>query len=1099
MRGRLEANHTDVIFSHRAALSSFEGPPYATGMPACPNCGTENPPQARFCMNCAVGLAGPTAPREVRKTVTVVFSDVSGSTTLGERIDPESLRRVMGRFFDEMHRVLSRHGGTVEKFIGDAVMAVFGIPVLHEDDALRAVRAAWEMRDALTRLNQELERDWGVTLAARTGVNTGEVVAGDPAAGQRLVTGDAVNVAARLEQAARSGEILLGEQTHRLVRDAVDAEPIAPLPLKGKSAPVAAYRLLEIRPGAEAHERRLDSPMVGRDGQVAMLIQAFRASVSNRACHLFTVLGSAGVGKSRLVLEFLHTVSGEAQVLRGRCLSYGEGITFWPVAEVVKATAGITEQSTPDDIRAGLVAILGVVPDSGALADRLTELLGVGDSVASPEEAFWAVRRLLEALAARRPLVVVFDDIHWAEPTFLDLIEHVADWTKDSPLLLVCSARPDLLDHRPGWGGGKFNATSILLEPLGAEDSERLIDNLVGAAELPTQVKRRIVEAAEGTPLFVEEMLSMLIDDGLLRRDDGHWIPAGDLATVDVPPTIHALLAARLDRLQQEERAVVECGSVEGKVFHRGALAELAPEGARSNLRSHLLTLTRRELIRPERADLAGEEAFRFRHQLIRDAAYQGMPKERRAELHERFAAWLEGSAGTLASEYEEIVGYHLEQTYRYRAELGPTDEEDLEVARRAALHLATAGRRAHGRGDLPAAVNLLERGRGLLPLGDRERMEMALPLSDALFDLGEFERCEALVAEAIDEADRSGERRLQMHLQVVQIRMRSQWNPEGFVQEAEEVGRGAIAMFEEAGDDLGLARAWSLLAARLHMLGHAEGVEEAIERVAEYARRAGDRVMERQALQRLAGALFWGPTPVEQGSRRLERMLRDVEGDRMNEARIKRSLAGFLAMQGRFDEGRRLLAECRATFEELGVRFAVLNQSFFTGTLELLAGDSAAAEAALRESCEALQAMGDRSSLCSLAAFLAEALYLQGNDEEAWHFTRVADQAAGEEDLEAQWGWRSVRAKILARRGQWAEAEALVQEAVRFIERTGEIDHKGDAHRDLAEVLRLAGKDSEAADALKRAIEWYEAKGNVVSVSKARAQLEHLDTTAAD
>ncbi len=534
-------------------------------------------------MSCAapLGEAPEGVPREVRKTVTVVFADVTGSTALGERLDPESMRQIMTRYFEEMRTALERHGGTVEKFIGDAVMAVFGIPVVHEDDALRAVRAAFDMRRALAALNADLERDWGVDLAARIGVNTGEVVAGDPAAGQTLVTGDAVNVAARLEQAASADEILLGEATHRLVRDAAFVEAVDPITMKGKAERVPAFRLLDVNPEAAGVERRFDSPMVGRDGQLSRLSQTFRAAVEDRACQLFTVLGAAGVGKSRLIQEFLAGLPPDTVVLRGRCLSYGEGITFWPVAEVLREAAGTRDDDPPEEQRARIGALVEGLTEADTITDRLAELIGVGQSSAAPEETFWAVRKLFEHMARRGPLVIVFDDIHWAEPTLLDLIESLADWMKEAPVLLVCPARPELLDRRPGWGGGKFNATSFLLEPLPDQDCALLIDNLLGAAAIPEAARLRILEAAEGTPLFVEEMLSMLIDDGLLRREDGHWEPAGDLSKVRVPPTIQALLAARLDQLGQEERAVVECGSVEGKVFHRGALAVLAPDPVR--------------------------------------------------------------------------------------------------------------------------------------------------------------------------------------------------------------------------------------------------------------------------------------------------------------------------------------------------------------------------------------------------------------------------------------------------------------------------------------------------------------------------------------
>ena len=585
---------------------------------------------------------------EVRKTVTVLFADVVSSTALGEQLDPEALRRVMSRYFEAARGAVERHGGTVEKFIGDAVMAVFGIPTLHEDDALRAVRAAAELRGSLGALNEHLERDSGVTLELRIGLNTGEVVAGR---GESLVTGDAVNVAKRFEEAAGAGEILVGEPTHRLVRDAVEAEAVEPLALKGKGAVVAAFRIDSVKEGVPERARRLDSPMVGRDREQHLLEQGYERAVGERACHLFTVLGAAGVGKSRLVEEFLDEIAESATVARGRCLPYGEGITFWPLLEIVRQLHG-------EDVVSGIAAQLAGDENAGLIAERVAAALGLSDGAGTGEETFWAARKLFEAHAHERPLVVVFDDVQWGEPTFLDLVEHITDWSRDAPILVVCMGRPELLDKRPGWGGGKFNATSVLLEPLSEDDSTQLIVNLLGRAELAPAVRARVAQAAEGNPLFVEEMLGMLIDDGLLERSNGSWVATGDLGKVSVPPTIQALLAARLDGLAPEERSIAERASVEGKIFHRGAVRELSPAEAREDLGRHLQALVRKELVRPDRAAFPGEDAFRFRHLLIRDAAYEAMPKELRATLHERFAGWLEASVGERVAEYEEVLGY---------------------------------------------------------------------------------------------------------------------------------------------------------------------------------------------------------------------------------------------------------------------------------------------------------------------------------------------------------------------------------------------------------------------------------------------------------
>jgi class 3 adenylate cyclase len=534
-------------------------------MRACPSCGEENSVRARFCQNCATPLAvAEEPPAEVRKVVTIVFVDVTGSTALGERLDPEALRRVMGRYFDEMESVIRSHGGTVEKFIGDAVMAVFGIPRLHEDDPVRAVRAAAGMRDGLDSLNTELERIYGVGIRIRIGVNTGEVVAGDPSSGQRLVTGDAVNVAARLEQAAPPGEVLVGESTYRLVKDAVEVESIEPLELKGKAERVPAFRLIAVLAHVAGHERHLGSPLVGRVKELKILERMLERARTERTSHLLTLLGSAGVGKSRLVREFLSGPASSATVLLGRCLSYGEGITFFPLAEVVRGAANIAEGDSPSTAREKISALLADAPNGERIARLVAGLFGWGEA-GPTEDVFWAVRKLFEHVARRRPLVVQFDDIHWAEPTFLDLIEHLADWTQGASVLLLCVARPELLEVRPSWGGGKMNATSIMLEPLATDDASMLVDNLLGPAEIPSAARHRILAAAEGNPLFVEEMLGMLIDDGLLRFEEGEWRAVGDLADLAVPPTIHLLLGARLERLDAEERSVIERGAVEAR------------------------------------------------------------------------------------------------------------------------------------------------------------------------------------------------------------------------------------------------------------------------------------------------------------------------------------------------------------------------------------------------------------------------------------------------------------------------------------------------------------------------------------------------------
>ncbi|MEO8423414.1 MAG: adenylate/guanylate cyclase domain-containing protein, partial [Actinomycetota bacterium] len=833
-------------------------------MQVCPSCGAENPDEARFCMGCASPLAEPAASHEVRKSVTVVFCDVTGSTALGELLDPETLRRVMTRYFDTMRTAIERHGGTVEKFIGDAVMAVFGIPHVHEDDAIRAVRAAVEMRDGLLDLNKELERDRGVTLISRIGVNTGEVVAGDPTTGQALVTGDAVNTAARLEQAATPGEILIGEETYRLTRDAVRAEPTDPIAAKGKAASVPAYRLDDVTAGAAGHSRRLDARMIGRDRELALLGQAFERATTDRACHLFSVLGTAGAGKTRLVEEFASRVDAVATVLRGRCLAYGDGITFWPVVELVGQAAGLSILDAPEDARRKLLSVIGPGERSERIADLVASLVGLSETQAPVEESFWALRRFLETLATRQPLLLLLDDLQWAESTFLDLVEHVAEWSRDAPILVLAQARPELRDDRPGWGGGVANATSILLEPLSEAETVVLVADLIGDPGAAAEVSERVSEAAEGNPLFVEEMVAMLIDDGYLVRGGHRWIATGDLSEVKVPPTVQALIAARLDRLDPVEHAVLERAAIIGKVFEASSIRSLANEELSGRVDEGLRALLRKDLIRPDRGDLDDEDAYRFRHLLVRDAVYDAMPKALRAELHKAFADWLEREAGS-ARELDEFVGYHLERSYRYLEELGPVDDAGSAIAARAGAHLLVAGERAFGRGDLTAAERLLGRAMALLPDDDPGALSAAPSLAQAMYYGGQLERAMEYLDRASVRAADAGAGTIVARVAIWRALLRSHLDPDFGMRPALTEVERHVASLEAAGDELGVAEGWSTVGVFRFWLGDGAGALVAMDRGHRYAERAGSERLMRITSNELLGPFVWGPVPTDE------------------------------------------------------------------------------------------------------------------------------------------------------------------------------------------------------------------------------------------
>ena len=1037
----------------------------------CPNCGEENPERFRLCGFCGTALAPSLPPQETRKTVTVVFSDLKGSTALGERLDSEALREVMSRYFEEMRAAIELHGGLVEKYIGDAVMAVFGLPRLHEDDALRAVRAAAEMKRRLATLNDELERRWGVSLSNRTGVNTGEVVAGDASTGQRLVTGDTVNVAARLEQAAPALEILIGETTYQLVRDAVDAEEVEPLELKGKRDRVRAYRLRSVEDVAAARRRHAGA-FVGREDELAVLRAALDESARERSARTVTLLAEAGVGKSRLVEEFRRELGDEALVLTGRCLPYGRGITFWPLGEIVRAAAAIDVDDSPASASAKLETLLGA--DADAIVARLASALGLDDRQFAAEETFWAAARFFERCAADRPLVAVWEDVHWAESTLLDLVERVAA-TAAAPVMLLCTGRPSFLEVRVGGLPGVTHE----LGPLGVEESERVVDALAGAA-LPEDVRAQVVASAEGNPLYVEQMLSMLIDDGRLRREDGRWVPADDLADVPVPPTIQALVSARLDLLSPEEKAAVDAASVIGLGFAEEALAELVPESIREPLASLLASLVRKRLL----ADGGG--GFRFAHIVIRDTAYGELLKRTRATLHERFADWGErvNRDRDRAAEYEEILGYHLEQAYRYRAELGPVDEDGRRLAQRAGTKLAAAGRRAFAREDMPAAANLLRRAVELLPEEAPERLALLPDLGEALTQSGEFPWAQLFLDEAVERAGARGDEAAAADARFARLLMHrfaggdeENWSDEVL----REVERSA-AVLAARGDDLRLAKAYRLAAAAYGVSYRFGDAAAAAHRSAEHAGRAGDTRAQSAMASAYAMAALYGPTPVDEAIARCEAALAQTAANRKVHGFVMLLKAPLHAMRGEFDTARLLCRDASGALHEIGAKLYAARTSLESSVVDLLAGDVEAAERALRRDYETLEAMGERYLRPTVAASLARVLCRLDRLDEAARIAAAAEELSAGDDLEAQALWRLAAASVLIGRGEAEGALPLARTAVGLFDRTDALVRLADALEVAADASRLTGEEQGAVIALERAASLYARKGNLVA-----------------
>jgi class 3 adenylate cyclase len=985
----------------------------------------------------------PTAVDDRRKTVTIVFADVVDSTSLSAELDPEVLRSVMRRYFGVAQQIIERHGGTVEKFIGDAVMAVFGIPSVHEDDALRAVRAAQELRAAIDTLNGEQPAAF---LQIRVGVNTGEVLAANPAAQGSYATGTAVNVAVRLEEAAMPGEILLGESTHGLVSYAVDAKAVEGVDLGGALDRVHAFRLIEV--GAVPRPLGVAS-LVGRDDELDILRAAVAGVRAERRSRVVTVIGEAGVGKTRLLSELIASLGGDERALVGRCATYGEGATFLPLAEIVAQAAPTRPAET-------IAALLGPDEQATVVAQRVTQLTGDAEGTTSTGETFWAVRRFLEALAAEGgALIVALDDVHWAEPTLLDLLEYLAGWPAEAPLLLVCLARVELLEQRPGWGSGSH---SLVLEPLEPEAARLVLDQLA-PAELPSRDRQRIVRIAEGNPLFLEQLLA-LADE------------VGPDAVTRVPPSVEAILAARLDRLERSERALLERAAVGGRECPWKAILQLTPPEELNGVDARLLNLVRRGFLLAERS--GSEDAFRFKHALVRDVAYAGMTKESRIRAHELYADWLDQVAGAP----DELVGYHLEQAFRFRQELMPRDEHGVALGRRAASLLAAAGRRAPARADWPGAAALLSRAVAVLAEGDPERVRLLPDLARAVGLCGDFGRELALLNEAVERAEAAGDRRTRSYAVLYRDHARTRVDPAFSVAAAEAEAREALRVFEEIGDVDGRARSWASLAHCQWFSGHHVEARRAAERTLAHALSVGDEALEAESRGLIGNTLLNGPDPLDELFAYAEQL--SEPGHR----RLLTLLARAHAMRGDFTTARRLIGQDIAAFEEVGSAFAAV-QSAGEGLaiIEVLAGDPAAAERYLTESFQAMTEAGETGHRSSVAARLAGALSAQGRHEEAERLTHLSEETASPDDYLSQILWRSTRGRALAGKGRVGEGERFVREALAIARGTDDANLRADTLAVLAEVC-----PDEAAMLIEEALRLYEEKGNIVSAARARA-----------
>jgi class 3 adenylate cyclase len=1036
----------------------------------CEECGAPVSATAKFCAECGTPLATRAPVAEVRKTVTALFCDVTGSTALGSRLDPEALRHLMEDWFTRSSAVLARHGGTVEKFVGDAVMAVFGVPVAHEDDAVRACRAAVEILAAARELDAEVTAEHGSSFAVRIGVETGEVLVGDPSRGSTFASGTAVNTAARLEQAAGPGECLVGPGCHHLVAGLVAVEPRTGLVLKGLDGGLDAWLLHDVLDPTEV-TRPLVGRLVGRDRELGLLQQAFDRAVADRTCHLVTVLGVAGMGKSRLAQELVDAVGDRALVLRGRCLSYGDAVTWWPLVEIVRAAAGLLGAESELESRRRLRALLPDAADAGQVVERIAAAAGLGGTPGPAEDTAWAVRRLLQELAHQRPVVLVVDDLHWAEAGMLAVVDDVVEWLRDAPVLVLVLARPELLDDHPTWAGGRINAVTALLEPLGAEEVTRLAADLLGD-RLPAATAAKVRELAGGNPLFLEHLAGMLRDE-----------PGATADEVQVPPTIAALLGARLDRLPAGERAVLGAASVVGQVFYRGAASEL---GADEDLRGHLSALMRKGLVRPVDSDIPGQEAMAFTHLLVRESAYGALPKGVRADLHERFARWLDKS--TEGSAYDDLVGAHLEASYLARADLGRLDDRARDLGAEAAARLLAAARRLVGADDIMAEA-LLQRAVRLRDDESPDAWDLRMEL--VRMHLSHTTGVAQVIAEAeaVERAaTAAGDERWSLHARLAGEMVRQGIVGASETRELEQLALSALETFRARGDELGMFMAESALALVAGMRLQARLMMQHNRQAADHVEAAGYPIY----AQTLRLTTHWGyMSGAITAGEGLDRTIHELSAasSRVMRGQCLLGVAFFAGLLGRTEQSEAAWAEGDALVEEIGGDYPHY-QRYGRGRFAMYTGDWAAAAEIFAQTAARFEAAGELGIVSTELGYLAQAQLHVGRVQEAAASAERARELGAHDDAITTGVAGAAQAWLAGLRGDREQLAARAAEALSALpeETLAELFL---AHLAVAEGLLAVGDEAGATDHRRAALAATERHENVVGAALVRRLLD--------
>ena len=1040
--------------------------------------------------------AGRAETRRVQKTLTVLFIDLVDSTPLSERLDVSSFDGVISRFHDEVGQVLAANHCNLVKFAGDGAMAVFGEPVLADDDALRSVRAAIALRAMLDRLNEELFQTWNVRLELRIGVNTGKALVSRPNGQESDVLGHSVNVASHLQEAAQPGEILIGDLTYQLLRATVEVEPAPDLALREQGIPIAAWRLIDVNADNEPQRRRADAPMIGRDHELRLLHESFERAVAQRTCHLITVTGEAGVGKSRLATEFVQELGDQAKVLHGQCQTYGEGITYWPIARMLQQAAGIQRGDPAETARERLAKLVG--GNRGVLAG-VARLLGLpGNPGGEPEDVHRAIRNAFHHMASHQPLILIVEDLHSAQPPLLELITRLAESLRDSSVLFICLARSELLDRHPGRSLSVPNASSMYLRPLNLSQSERLTSLLLAEGELHPDMRARISRRTGGNPLFIEELIAMLLDTMTLRLDAGRWTPT-DLADLPKAPRIDAVLDARLDRLNEEEKLVLERAAVVGNRFSPAEVAALMDLPVLEEVARALEALARKDLLcfAPNlAAEELGDDVYRFRHALIKESAYRRIAMDVLADLHCRYAKWRSERIGDDKPHGNQILGYHYGMAHRCWVQARGSDQRAHELAVLAGEHLAIAGHEQVVQGSLPAAVITLRRAVELLPKDHPGRLLVLLDYADSLRD-DQLEDADASYRQVLDEAAALGDERLKQHGVIGRHELLWFRSIQGDVRQSHDAIDRAIHVFESHDDKLGLAKARRLRAYILAATGASTRALEEADRAIELARQAEDARLEAK-IRRLQGIiLFWGPTPLSEVAVRVRQ---DVEWARQRgmyslEAGALSILARVAAMQNDVDEARQLLEQTKAITPDLDEILTVTTEVMSEGLVELYADDPEASAAALDRGLRILERRGSGTARADLAALLAQCRLRQKRYDEALTLTEICEHAAAAESLhDTQIKWRELRAAVLARKGQLDLAEPLAREAVERSSRSEHFDSRGAALLTLAEILRDRELPREAARFASDALRVYRDKGDLVSTERARLLLAELE-----